>query len=582
MSRISAFWWGIIGCFAITFIFLFDFILKINQLEGPFHIDVFFNSFVIKHYLDVLLTGNWSNIATLPMFYGFSNSLFYSDMVLPQAILALPNYFLTGMNMITTYNLVVLELVLASTISMYLLCFYFTKSALGSLVGATIFVFNPFLFAHFPDHLALICLVFIPLIFLYTEKILVAPTGKNVFILCLLLTLQLTASVYYFAFLSVSLPIYFIVRARQSGKNFKFFINFRTILIGIFFIGIILALTLAYKNALSSGVGKRDVSRVDRYFSIWPSDLLFTPDTNLLYGGIRNSFVKAFPLLVNDTNSAEKNLFWGVVPIILFIISFKYVRKSQSGKIWKLCLFLLALNFSFIFGPYIHLSKTFEIPGPYLLLYNLDPVFGFIRAVSRFGVLVFFFLGLISALTVWKFSTINFLFRRKFLVILLLVLLIMEYWNKPLDYQALDNPTRDFYQFLNNQPQIKVIVELPIGNSISQDNLVYGRFARSDLNDSRYLVPATIYHKKLLLNGYSGYMPLGYSHMAQILSLDFPNKESLIALKRWGVDAIILNRTEFKTILDYNNIGRALISLKIPVLVSTDDLVLFDLTKVSP
>jgi hypothetical protein len=582
MSRISAFWWGIIGCFVITFIFLFDFILKINQLEGPFHIDVFFNSFVIKHYIDVFSTGNWSNIATLPMFYGFQNSLFYSDMVLPQAILALPNYFLTGMNMIATYNLVVLELVLASVVAMYLLCFRFTKSTLGSLIGAVIFVFNPFLFAHFPDHLALICLVFIPLIFLYTEKVIASPTGKNVFILCLLLILQLTASLYYFAFLSVSLPIYFLVRARQCKRNFKFFLNFRTILIGFLFMGTILMLTLTYKNTLSSKIEGRSISKIDQYFSAWPSDLLFTPEANLLYGGVKNSLVKTFPSLINNVNSAEKNLFWGIVPTILFILSFKYTRKSQSGKIWKLCLFLLILNFSFMLGPYIHFSKTFEIPGSYLLLYNFDPVFGFVRAVSRFGIFVFFFLGLISALTVWKFSTINFFFRRKILIVLLLTLLIMEYWNKPLDYQMLDNPTRDFYQFLNNQPQIRVIVELPIGNVLPQDNPVYGRFARSELNDSRYLVPATIYHNKILLNGYSGYLPSEYSRRAQVLTLNFPNKESLIAIRRWGVDAIILNRTEFKTVLDYNNIGRALISLKVPLLVSTNDLALFDLTKVSP
>jgi hypothetical protein len=341
-------------------------------------------------------------------------------------------------------------------------------------------------------------------------------------------------------------------------------------------------LTLAYKNTLSSKIEGRSISKVDQYFSAWPSDLLFTPDTNLLYGGVKDTLVKTFPSLINNVNSAEKNLFWGIVPIILFILSFKYARKSQSGRIWKLCLFLLALNFSFMFGPYIHFSKNFELPGPYLILYNFDPVFGFVRAVSRFGILVFFFLGLIGALTAWKFSTINFFFRRKILITLLLILLMMEYWNRSPDYQILDNSTRDFYQFLSNQPQIKVIVELPIGNVLPQDNPVYGRFARSELNDSRYLVPATIYHNKVLLNGYSGYLPLEYSRRAQILTLNFPNKESLISIRKWGVDAIILNRTEFKTVLDYNNIGRALISLKVPLIASTDDLALFDLTKVSP
>jgi hypothetical protein len=96
-------------------------------------------------------------LSTLPMFYGFQNSLFFSDHHFIHAVIALPLFLMTK-DIIITSNLLIISTLLMSLTAMYTLCYFFTKHVLPSVLGAIVFVLNPFILARFPDQLILLSL----------------------------------------------------------------------------------------------------------------------------------------------------------------------------------------------------------------------------------------------------------------------------------------------------------------------------------------------------------------------------------------------------------------------------------------
>src|SRR3989344_9303894 len=97
----------------LVIIFLGQYLINITKPLGLLHGDAFLVNFILKHWMEVLFSGDWSSFTTLPMFYGFHDSLFFTDHHFMHAVLALPFYLLTR-NIITTSNLLIVTTILVS------------------------------------------------------------------------------------------------------------------------------------------------------------------------------------------------------------------------------------------------------------------------------------------------------------------------------------------------------------------------------------------------------------------------------------------------------------------------------------
>ena len=396
------------------------------------HGDAYQSYFILKHYMDVVFSGNWQDLTTLPMLYGFKDSLFLNEHYLFHAFMVLPLYLLTK-NIIFSVNLMTVLIIVFNFLAMYVFSFYLTKRVLPAVLAGTIFTLGPYVFARFPDHLLLITLFWIPLIFLFFEKSLKDPNGKNSFLFFLMLTGQSLSSIYYSVFLTVILPIYIIIRFVQTKVSVRRFLNWGTFIGAAILILVVAVTALAYYPTLSSDkIDRSPDAKVN--FSAHLTDWLFMPPNNLVYGGVKEHIAQIIPLWVDVGIASEHNLFVGLVPISILIASFWILRKSSNRRRYWLFLGLLFLSFLLSLGWEIYVNNNIRIPGPYILFNFVDPLLTYTRVTARFAVFVVFFLALIVGLTFAHFP--EKVTPKKVLVIQIFVLglMVIEYWNQPLRF----------------------------------------------------------------------------------------------------------------------------------------------------
>lgn len=545
MKAKKSFLWGLVICVILTVVFTHSILLNLNKPLSLDHWDAFIHTFILKHYHEVIFQGRWDEIYTSGMFYGFKNSQFYSDPFITQAILSLPFYLFTR-NPIITYNLLSVLTLILSAVSMYIFVYFLTKKALLGVLGAVIFTFNPFTLGHFPDQLQLYSLQWIPMIFLFLERSFKDQGKKNIFLFFVFLTIQLFSSLYYVAFLSLILPIYGLIRIIQNKLLPKKLINLGTIL-GLIIFGVGCWVIISLYSFLYTGLTNTYyLTRIAPLGSAYLSDYFFTTSQNWLYG--REEVIGW---------EWEHSLFWGITPIILFLLSFFVLRKNTERKLFFLYLGLLILSFLISFGPQTPL---------YTLIYYLDPLFHNIRAPVRMGMFVFFFLTLIIVLTAQRFT--------KMFTLAIILLILIEYFIKPFTFADIPLEITQAYLFLNTQNHIKVIMEYPIASNVPVNNTYFF----DDLG-TQYLLYAALFHNKKIINGSGTFFPYEYQKRIVNLNRNFPTKSKIETVKGWGTDAIILHREEFKQPKDYDLIRSRLISLQLPVTFSSENLTLFDLTK---
>ncbi len=574
--KLSRFYYGIIAGFFLVTIFNFSLITNITKPVGlAYADDTYHVYFIIKHYIDVFNSGNWSNLPTLPMFYGTKNSLFFLDHHILHGLIAIPIYLLTK-DVITTSNILMIATLYASFISMYILAWYFTKNIFPSLIAAIIYVFNPFISDWVPGYMLLFSFQWTPLIILFFEKLLVKSNNKNGFFFFFFLIIKLLgASLYYSVFLMVLLPIYIFIRIWQQKIQPLSLINKGTIFGFTLFMAIAAINGYLYLRVFTTNPPNRDIKSSEYFYSAWASSWFFTSKTNILYGSLLSKAINTYPDLFPLRNN-EQNLFWGIVPIILFIVSFKVLPKSPLKKYWIAFLILLVISILMAFGPVMHLTDTISFPGLYSLVYKLNPLFHFTRVPARFGAFVFLFLGLIISLTIVEIMKKMALNKSTILSSIIILLIVFEYRNYPIEFTTIPPETKSFYDLLNKQTQIKEIIDLPIANRLPSSD----PNARAEYADADYFLPATILHNKIMFNGYSSFMPEEFNRRAILISVDFPTKAKLELLKKWHVDAIILHKDEYKSPLDYETVKQKLILQGIPLKEEspTSGLALFDLT----
>jgi hypothetical protein len=569
----SSWWIGVGLCFVITGAVCYSLLFNLTKPLSLTHNDVYQNMFIIKHIMDTILSGAWQNLSTLPMFYGFENSYFFNEPFILHAIAGLPMYMITG-NIIVTYNLLAVCTILASLIAVYVFAYHITGKCIQSVIAATVAVLNPFIMGRFPDHLNLVTLVFLPLIFLFVERILKRPSPVNCLVLFLLLTGQLLTSFYYAAFLSLILPVYVIVRWWQVKTDFRKLLQWGTVVGAILFLLVVAGMVKVYSGTFLFSESSPELDRRQLlYFSAWPTDWLFAGEQSVLYGGIRAQVASRNPDFVHQGTPSEQNIFPGITVIILGILALLTLRKTAYRQHFLLFTGILLFSIVLSFGPIIHLTQFVILPGVFDIVSTLDPILRMTRVTARFAVFVFLFGGVIIAMAVDTIVSGNSRIRR-ILPVIILFIILAEYWNYPLQFLTILPLRMDFYNRLNAQKNIHVILDVPVGDAM----LSSGGNVRQEYLDSHYMLWATIAHNKKLIGGYEGFMPLEYYIRMKTISTGFPSPDTIREIRKWGTDAIILHEDEYTHPTDYHLAKVKLTAMGVPLVEETDGLAFFDLT----
>ena len=108
-----------------------------------------------------LLTLHTNPYHTDLLYYPGGVTLYFHTLVLTAGLTAIPLQLL-GLNLITSYNLILLSTYVLAGLGAYLLCRYLTGNSWASLVGGLVFAFAPSDSAHLFGHMNMAYLQGIP------------------------------------------------------------------------------------------------------------------------------------------------------------------------------------------------------------------------------------------------------------------------------------------------------------------------------------------------------------------------------------------------------------------------------------
>jgi len=238
-----------------------------------------------------------------------------------------------------------------------------------------------------------------------------------------------------------------------------------------------------------------------------------------------------------------------VLSFFLFLKAMLHLKVIKNYKLiyrnslWIDLIFYLVLILIAGFltlGPSVHLDGKEIGPGLYLLLYKYIPGIEGMRAPGRFYILVltgFCILSVYGIYLLFKYIPRNF---RLWLSIIFSIIILLENYNGffpfnvvgksqqytyiPQKLNVKEENIPQFYRWLSNRNNDNVVIELPY----------------NDFNLNAQYQYYSTYHKKKLVNGYSGYIPISYYYIQHLLR-NFPDSNSLDFLKEIDVDLIIFH-----------------------------------------
>jgi hypothetical protein len=187
--------------------------------------------------------------------------------------------------------------------------------------------------------------------------------------------------------------------------------------------------------------------------------------------------------------------------------------------------YLLVLSFLLTLGPVIHFNGRPIAYGPYLLLYEWVPGFDGLRVPARFVVMMHLAVSVFAGYGLaWLLNRIRSTWKRSLLGTGFALLALIEYASFPISMPSVP-VGRDFpqvYIWLAQQPGDFAILEMPVPTR------------PEDVSRDAPYVYFSAYHWKKLVNGYSGFIPPGYTRLYKQELKGFPSEGTLRRLHQLG------------------------------------------------
>jgi hypothetical protein len=428
------------------------------------------------------------------IFYPHLGTLTYSETNLGAGALAVPIYWTTR-NAYAAHNVVLLLSFVLSGAGMYYLVRYLTADRRAAAIAGICFAFCPYVMAHTP-HIQLLMTAGLPFSLLALHRLVERRTAADGATLGLVLAIQTYFCGYYavFAVLMVGFAALVMMAWRGLWKDLDFW---KAIGAGaIVAVALALPLVAAFASHQRATGFARSLQSAREFSAVWRDYLASA------------SYAHAPLLAIAGRRPTGDMLFPGVVTLA-FGAAGAAIAWRAGGRLREAAVVyggLALIAFWLSFGPAGRL---------YSVLYSTIPVFAFMRAPGRFGLIV------ILALTALAGFSLSALFARAKsapIAVMVVGIVAVTELMAPLHFPAV-RPVDEGYRVLATLPYGPVL-ELP----------VYSRqfgFVREG-----YMLSSTV-HWMPLIDAYSDYIPEDFSANAEAFG-GFPSREAFKALEPIG------------------------------------------------
>ena len=444
-----------------------------------------------------LSTAPWE-VFDANIFYPDRFALAYSEANLGAGLLGLPGWLLTE-NAYVAHNTALLAAFAISALGAWLLARRLTGDPAASAAAALMFAFCPFLFAH-TAHIQLLLCGGIPLSLLMFHRLVDAPSSRRGLALGATIALQGLSCAYYgiFAGLMIGYGVVFYAVTRTLWRNRPYWSAVATAAVTAG--TIVLPFFLPYMAIQQDWGFRRTLSEAERYSANIQSYLASPArahDWLLALMGDNAGWTEVlFPGFLA--------LVFGGAGLVLLLRSRAGMRGRETGYFYA-SLGMLSVWASF--GP---------SAGLYTVL-SYIPVFSFLRAPARFGIVLALSLSVFAAFAIRQLLRTLPPNRRIAMAMVLALAVLAELRIAPYEWDAaLPQPAG--YKMLAKMRD-GPIAHFPF----------YGGREAFPLH-SRYMVYSTL-HWKPLLNGYSDFIPPRFRTESFVLD-SFPSKDSFKVLQR--------------------------------------------------
>jgi len=426
------------------------------------------------------------------IFYPHKRTLAYSESNIGAGILAIPGYWATR-NAFAAHNSVVLIGFVLSAIGMFYLVHLLTCDRGAAAVSAICFAFTPFLFAH-SAHIQLLMTAGLPfsmfLFHRFTENI---TPGRGAALGAVMAVTALFCGYYgIFAILMVGYASVVIATSRRLWTNLRYWLSLATG--ALVAIALITPAFLPYTTLQRVQGFRRELDQARQFSSNW-SDYFA-------------SSAHAHAWMLAYLPPWVEVVFPGFIAMGFGIAGLWVARKRHRGEVIAIYGGLATLAFWASFGPAGYL---------YTALYRTVPLFAWLRAPARFGLIVVFALCVLAGATIADFVH---RFKRRTLIATVLAIVAAAELLTPSNLKEM-NGFEPVYRTLATLPPGPVI-ETPFYYIES----MFPLHAKYMMNSTTHWMP--------LVNGYSDYIPPDFVQNVTTLA-PFPTPEGLKLLKPMGV-----------------------------------------------
>lgn len=434
------------------------------------------------------------------IFYPHDYTLAFSEANIVAGIVGVPAWVLTG-NAYTTHNLAVLFAFATAFLGMWALARYVVEDDTVAIVAGIMFAFCPYMQTH-TAHIQLLMSGGIPLAMLLTHRLADAPSTRSGVLLGLTLAAQALSCAYYgiFAGLMVGYAVLFFAVGRPLWTTRAYWqavaIAAATAIVPVvpFFIPYVL---------IQQGQGFRRTIEDAATYSANAQSYLASP---------AHAHNWMLAITAHWPRWIEA-LFPGFLASALGVAGLVLVgRRLESGprrhgEAWLLYGSLGLMAFWASFGPHA---------GLYSLLFRI-PLFSFLRAPSRFGLVVVMALAVFAAMALQVFLRRFGSRPRTIAVAIVAALVVAELNVLPFPWERAQRIPAPY----------RVLARLPRGPVAEFP--YYGARPVYHLH-TQYMVFSTA-HWMPMINGYSDHIPQDFRDTAEALDT-FPSHDAFAVMRR--------------------------------------------------
>jgi hypothetical protein len=453
------------------------------------------------------LTTDPLNLFRANIFYPHDNALAFSEGNFVGGAIAVPAWLLTH-NPYAAHNFFFIAAFALSSITAYYLVRYLTGDRRAAVLAGLMFAYCPFAFVR-QAHSQLLLIGFLPWAMLAFHRFIDRVSVARAFELGAVLWLTGLACAYYgiFAGGMVALGTIFLGITRGHWTHARYW-ALVALAAGVC-IGLTLPLFLPYLYMQqATGFERPLASSYSANVSAWLISSAWAHRWWAPY--LPGASEALFPGIIATVFG-----FWGAVLAVRRSPPSLGHTQTSSGATGEVRL-KTDIAWFYITAAILAFWTTFgPKAGLYTLLYYTVPVFSFLRAPSRTGIVVALCLVVLAAPALIRVMTRKGAAR----FALLLVLVVADLYRAPLRMREAP-PVSNVYRTLARLPRGPVI-ELPYWS----ERNAYHRHAE-------YMLAST-YHWQPLINGYSDHIPQDFRDNALRLS-GFPSRDSFAILKTLG------------------------------------------------